>query len=71
MKKTYRIKNIDCANCAAKIENRIKKLEGVISCEISFLSQRLTLETAAEDQSAILGEIVRISRKVEPDCEIE
>ncbi len=71
MKKTYRIKNIDCANCAAKIEDRINKLEGVLSCSISFLSQRLTLETAAEDQSAIMGEVLRISRKVEPDCEIE
>ena len=71
MKKTYRIKNIDCANCAAKIEDRINKLEGVLSCSISFLSQRLTLETAAEDQSAIMREVVRISRKVEPDCEIE
>ena len=71
MKKTYRIKNIDCANCAAKIEDRINKLEGVLSCSINFLSQRLTLETAAEDQSAIMGEVLRISRKVEPDCSIE
>ena len=71
MKKTYRIKNIDCANCAAKIEDRINKLEGVLSCSINFLSQRLTLETAAEDQSAIMGEVLRISRKVEPECSIE
>lgn len=70
MKKTYRINNIDCPNCAAKIESRIKKLEGVLSCEISFLSQRLTLETETDDQSKIIEEAVRISRKVEPDCEI-
>ena len=67
MKKTYRINNIDCPNCAAKIESRIKKLEGVLSCEIN---QRLTLETEADDQSKIIEEAVRISRKVEPDCEI-
>ena len=50
MKKTYRINNIDCPNCAAKIESRIKKLEGVRSCEINFLSQRLTRETEADYQ---------------------
>ena len=44
MKKIYRMKNLDCANCAARMERLISKLDGVISAEVSFMAQRLTME---------------------------
>ena len=54
MKKTYKMIDLDCAHCAAKMENAIKKLPGVTDAAMSFLTQKLTIETEAEDQSALM-----------------
>ena len=70
MKKTYRLNELDCANCAAKMERRIKELEGVTDASVSFMTQRLMLETEAEDQTAILDAAEKIIKKIEPDCRI-
>ncbi|MBE6612037.1 MAG: hypothetical protein E7632_06060 [Ruminococcaceae bacterium] len=70
MKKTYKLIDLDCAHCAAKMETAIKKLPGVIDASVLFLSQKLVLETEAEDQSAILKDVSKIIKKVEPDCEL-
>lgn len=70
MKKTYKLENLDCANCAAKMEAAINKLDGVSKCTVSFLSQKLTLETVADDQAAVMEQVVKVCRKVEPDCVI-
>ncbi len=69
MKKAYKI-DIDCANCAAKVEAAVNKLPGVTKCTVSFMTGKLTLETEAEDQTAIMKEVVRTAKKIEPDCEI-
>ena len=70
MKKTYRLIDLDCAHCAAKMETAIKKLPGVTDAAVAFLTQKLTLETEADDQTAIMKEVVKICKKIEPDCEI-
>lgn len=70
MKKTYKLIDLDCANCAAKMEDRIKKIDGILSANVSFLTQKMTIETASDDQSEIMKEVVRVCRKVEPDCTI-
>lgn len=70
MKKVYRLEDLDCANCAAKMEARIKKVEGVSDAAVSFFAQKLTVTTECEDQTEIMKEIVKICRKVEPDCRI-
>ena len=69
MKKTYKIE-VDCANCAAKMEAAVGKLEGVSAVSVNFLSQKMTLETECEDQSQIMKDVVKACKKVEPDCEI-
>lgn len=69
MKKTYKIE-VDCASCAAKMEAAVGKLEGVSAVTVNFLSQKMTLETACEDQSQIMKAVVKACKKVEPDCEI-
>ena len=69
MQKTYTIENLDCANCAAELENAISKINGVSSVSISFISQKLSIEFDAEEDS-LLKEIRRIAVKIEPDCEI-
>ena len=71
MKKSYKLEDLDCANCAAKMEREIKKLDGVVDAKVSFLAQKMTVETEAEDQTEIMDKIVKLCKKVEPDCEIE
>lgn len=70
MKKTYKIE-VDCANCAAKMESAINKLEGVEKATVNFLTQKLTIESAAEDQTELMKAVVKACKKVEPDCEID
>ena len=70
MKKTFRLRDLDCANCAAKMENAINKLDGVQSATVSFMTQRLTLEADDARFDEGLKEAVRVCRKVEPDCTV-
>ena len=68
MKKTFKLIDLDCANCAAKMETAIKKLDGVNDATVSFLTQKMTIE--ADDVDAVMKDVVKACRKVEPDCEI-
>lgn len=71
MKKIIKMENLDCANCAAKMEKGIKELPGVQDAKVSFMAQKLILETEdGADVDAILKEIVKVCRKIEPDCEV-
>lgn len=70
MKKTFKLIDLDCANCAAKMENAIKKLEGVTDANVSFMSQKMTVEAEDARFDEIMKEVVKVCRKVEPDCEI-
>ena len=64
MKKVFKLNDLDCANCAAKMETAIQKLDGVKSATISFMTQKLTLEADDADFAQ------KCISKVEPDCEI-
>jgi copper chaperone CopZ len=66
MKKSIKLQDLECANCAAKIENAISKMEGVVSCKVSFMTQKMTLETADNQFDAILAEAKKIAKKIEP-----
>ena len=68
MKKRYVIEDLCCANCAAKMEEQIRKLEGVNSANINFLTQKLTLDADDSRLDSILDETERIIKKIEPDC---
>lgn len=70
MKKVYKMEELDCAHCAAKMEEAIAKLPGVEKASISFISQKLTLEAEEEQLSAILEQANKICRSFEPDCRI-
>ena len=70
MKKTYLLEDLDCANCAAKMEAVINKLDGVVSARVSFMTQKLILETECEDQGVIIKEIQKVIKKIEPDCRV-
>lgn len=68
MKKRFMIEELCCANCAAKMEAEIRKLDGVQSANITFLTQKLTLEAEEDQFEALLEQADRIIRKIEPDC---
>lgn len=70
MKKRFKLLNLDCANCAAKMEDAIKKLPGVNSATVSFMTQKLTLDADDARFDEILQQAVKICKKVEPDCTI-
>ena len=68
MKKRFKLENLDCANCAAKMEAAIQKLPGVQSATVSFMTQKLTLEADDDRFDEIVEEAAKACRKVEPDC---
>ena len=70
MKKTFKMQDLDCAHCAAKMEAAIQKINGVKSASISFMTQKLTLEADDARFDQIVKEAVKACKKVEPDCEI-
>lgn len=71
MKKTFKLEDLDCANCAAKMENGIKKLDGVKDANVSFMSQRMTIEAEdGTDFDELMKRVVKLCKKVEPDCRI-
>lgn len=71
MTKHYKLIDLDCANCAAKMENAIKKIDGVNDATVSFMTQRLTVDAEESRFDEIMKEIVKACRKVEPDCTIK
>ena len=70
MRKTFKLIDLDCANCAAKMERAIAQLDGVQSVTVSFLAQKLTLEADDARFDEVVREMVKCVKKVEPDCEI-
>ena len=71
MKKRYNLVDLDCANCAAKMEEAIKKVDGVNTATVSFLTQKMTVDADDARFEEIMDEVVAVCKKVEPDCEIE
>lgn len=70
MKKTYQLRDLDCANCAAKMETAINKIEGVNSATVSFMTQKLTIDADDGSFDKIMKKVVKTISKVEPDCEV-
>lgn len=67
MKKTFVLADLDCANCAAKIENAVREIEGVISASVSFMSGKLVLEAEEERFEEILNAAEKLIAKVDSD----
>ena len=70
MKKVYKLEDLDCANCAAKVERAIAKIDGVASATVSFMNQKLIIEADDTKFDSIMQEVVKTCKKVEPDCRI-
>ncbi len=70
MTKTFKMEDLDCANCAAKMERAIAKIDGVTAARVNFMGQRLTVEADDARFDGIMKEVVKTCKKVEPDCRI-
>jgi copper chaperone CopZ len=70
MRKTFKLTDLDCANCAAKMENAIRKIEGVTDASVSFMTQKLMVEAEDSLFESVMDQVERVCKKVEPDCVI-
>ena len=70
MKKIYMMEDLDCANCASRMEEAISKIEGVTSARVSYLAQKLILEADDARLDEIMAEVVKTCRRIEPGCRI-
>ena len=71
MKSTYKIKGIDCANCAAQLENAINKVKGVQNASISFMAERMIIEYDEQNEEEIMKKIKKVIKREEPDAILE
>ena len=70
MKKTFKLQDLDCANCAAKMERAIQQVEGVISANVSFMTQKLSIEIADENFDSVWKEVKKKAKKADTDVTI-
>ncbi len=70
MKKTFKLLDLDCAHCAQKMEDGIRKLDGVQKVTVSFLTQKLTLEADDDRFDEIAAQAAKLCKKIEPDCRL-
>ncbi|MBQ5334161.1 MAG: heavy-metal-associated domain-containing protein [Oscillospiraceae bacterium] len=70
MKKVFKLEDLDCANCAKKMEDAINKIDGVESASVSFISQKLTITADDERFDEIMKKAAAACKKIEPDCTI-
>ena len=68
MKKVYKLDEIDCASCAAKLERAVAKISGVKDAQVNFMAQKMSLEVDDGNANAILDEVKKVCAKLEPDC---
>ena len=71
MKKVFMLEDLDCAHCAEKMEEGIKKIDGVINASVNFVMQKLTVEAEEKDFDDIMKKVVKVCKKIEPDCRIK
>lgn len=71
MKKTYKLKGLDCANCAAKMESQIQKIKGIETASISFMTGRMVIEYNEENIEEIMKQVKRAIKREEPDVKLE
>ena len=71
MKVKFKIKGIDCANCAAELERAIQKIDGVTEASLSFMTEKLVMEIEDDRKDEVLKNLKKVMKKEEPDCTIE
>ena len=70
MKKSYRIENLCCANCAAKIEKAVNKLPEVEKATLNFMTLRLTISSGTQDWDGMMEQVKKVFAKIEPESRV-
>jgi copper chaperone CopZ len=70
MKKSFAMQDLDCANCSAKMEAAIKKLDGVNDCSVNFFAQKMILDADDARFEEIIKKAAAAIKKVDPDCRL-
>ena len=70
MKRKYKLDEIDCANCALKLENAIKEVNGVSNAKVNYMTQKLTLEADESEFEAVEKDVLAVCRRMEPDMDV-
>ena len=70
MRKSFKLDEIDCANCARKLQDELAKVDGVDAVSVNFMTQKLTLSATDECFDDVLERVVTLAARIEPDCEI-
>ena len=70
MKKIFKLQDLDCAHCASKMEDAIRKIDGVTAVSINFLMQKMTLEADDAVFDEVLKKAMKAIKKIEPDCRV-
>ncbi len=71
MKSKFKVKGLDCANCASGLERELKKVKGIKSVNISFMTQKMELEYDDTRKDEIIKDVKKVIKKEEPDVTIE
>lgn len=71
MKKTFILEELDCANCAAKIEEGVKKIEGIENASVNFMTRKMNIEYNQENETEIIEKVKKVVKKIEPDVKIK
>ena len=69
MKKTYKVE-VDCPVCAQKLEDCVSKIDGVESCTVNFLTQKMSINAEKEEQNRIINEAIAQMKKIDDDVVI-
>ena len=70
MTKIFRLQDLDCANCAAKMENCIKKLDAINHVSVNYLTQKMMIDADDAEFDNAMQQVVKVCKKIEPDCKI-
>ncbi len=70
MKKTFKLSEVDCANCANEMERAIGKIDGVVTASVAFMAQKLTVEAPDEIFEEVMKKAEKVIKKIEPDCKV-
>lgn len=70
MKKIIKLEDLDCANCAAKLERAVAEIDGVQKVTVSFMAQKMILEAADDKMDEVLGKLIKVAKKAVPECTV-
>ena len=71
MQKSFRLIDLDCANCAAKMERGINKIKGVNSCTVNFMMQKMIIDINDDIFESVMDEVIKTINKIEPECKVK